>query len=79
MFSSLVYSSYFMLTKETGWPSSGNSNGAAIASPANQATAKSSILSAMGNKCIMFSAFNDPWKAPGEYDVEQYWVCSTFM
>jgi exo-beta-1,3-glucanase (GH17 family) len=27
----------------------------------------------MGNKVIMFSAFDDLWKSPGQYDVEQYW------
>jgi exo-beta-1,3-glucanase (GH17 family) len=59
---------------ESGWPSSGNSNGAAVASKSNQATAKSSILSAMNNKCVLFSAFDDSWKAPGSYGVEQYWV-----
>jgi len=58
---------------ESGWPSRGSSNGAAVPSAANQATAKSSILSRMGNKCIMFSAFNDHWKSPGQYGVEQYW------
>jgi exo-beta-1,3-glucanase (GH17 family) len=28
----------------------------------------------MGNKCVLFSAFDDSWKAPGSYGVEQYWV-----
>jgi len=63
-----------VLITESGWPSAGDPNGAAVASPANQATAKSSILSSMGNKCVLFSAFDDAWKAPGQYDVEQHWV-----
>jgi exo-beta-1,3-glucanase (GH17 family) len=28
----------------------------------------------MANKCILLSAFNDLWKSPGPYLVEQYWV-----
>jgi exo-beta-1,3-glucanase (GH17 family) len=63
-----------MLIPETGWPSAGDPNGQAVASTENQEIAKSGILSAMGNKCVMFSAFNDAWKDPGQYDVEQYWV-----
>lgn len=65
-----------VLIPESGWPSAGNSNGAAIASKSNQATAKAGILSAMGNKCVLFSAFDDSWKNPGSYGVEQYWVVS---
>jgi exo-beta-1,3-glucanase (GH17 family) len=63
-----------LLMAESGWPSAGDSNGAAVASPGNQATAKSSILSTMSNKCVLFSAFDDAWKAPGQYGIEQYWV-----
>lgn len=68
-----------VLITETGWPSAGNANGAAIPSKANQATAKAGILSSMGNKCVLFSAFDDAWKAPGEYDVEQHWVRSLIL
>ena len=64
---------------ETGWPSAGNSNGAAVASPENQAIAKASILSAMKNQCVLFSAFDDLWKSPGEYNVEQHWVRTLIM
>jgi exo-beta-1,3-glucanase (GH17 family) len=63
-----------LTNSESGWPSAGSANGAAVASHSNHATAKSSILSAMGNKVCMFSAFDDPWKAPGQYGIEQYWV-----
>jgi len=65
-----------VLITESGWPSAGNSNGAAVPSKSNQQTAVSSILGSMGNKCVMFSAFNDAWKSPGSYGVEQYWVFS---
>ena len=62
-----------LLMSESGWPSAGNTNGAAVASAANQQIALSSILSSMGNKFISFEAFNDAWKAPGDLGVEQYW------
>ena len=63
-----------VLITESGWPSAGNSNGAAVPSTANQVIAKAGILSSTGNKCVLFSAFNDAWKAPGQYNVEQHWV-----
>jgi exo-beta-1,3-glucanase (GH17 family) len=63
-----------ILTLETGWPTAGDSNGAANPSPADQATAVGSILSTMTNQVILLSAFNDLWKAPGYLNVEQYWV-----
>ncbi|EMC95298.1 glycoside hydrolase family 17 protein [Baudoinia panamericana UAMH 10762] len=61
---------------ETGWPSQGNANGAAVPSSDNQKTAISSILSAAGPNSVMFSYSNDMWKAPGNLDVEQYWGCA---
>ena len=63
------------LIEESGWPSAGQSNGVAVPSQINQATANAGILSSMGNKCVLFSAFNDQWKNPGQHGVEQYWVC----
>jgi len=58
---------------ETGWPWSGESNGQAVASPANQAAAVSSIKNTVSSNLIMFTAFNDMWKSPGYLDVEQSW------
>jgi hypothetical protein len=75
MFSLLVFHSTTHLISESGWPSSGGSNGLAIPSKSNQAVAKASILSSLGNKCVLFSAFDDSWKSPGTYGVEQHWVC----
>lgn len=56
---------------EAGWPHSGESNGKANASPADQAAALSSIKSATGSSCILFTGFDDLWKAPGLYSIEQ--------
>lgn len=58
---------------ETGWPSGGGSNGAAIASPDAQAAAIGDILAKAGQKSVVFSFTDDAWKAPG---VEQHFGCS---
>jgi len=58
---------------ETGWPWSGDANGQAVASVADQKTAVSSIKSTVSDNLIMFTAFNDMWKAPGYKSVEQSW------
>ncbi|KAK6465422.1 soluble cell wall protein [Scheffersomyces coipomensis] len=58
---------------ETGWPSQGESNGVAVPSKPNQEAAVSSIKSSCGSDVVLFTAFNDLWKAPGAFDAEQYW------
>lgn len=57
---------------ESGWPSQGQTYGVAVPSPENQASAISSIKSSCGDSTILFTAFNDYWKADGEYGVEKY-------
>lgn len=58
-----------VIISESGWPSGGGNNGAAIASPEDQETAINSIWQATGGACTFFSYKNDPWKPAG---VEQY-------
>ncbi|KAK7206476.1 glycoside hydrolase superfamily [Myxozyma melibiosi] len=58
---------------ESGWPTQGDDFGVAVPSTANQKTAISAIESSVGAKVIEFTAFNDLWKSPGDYNVEQYW------
>ena len=58
---------------ETGWPYQGSANGAAVPGIAEQQTAISALLSSAGKQCVVFDSFDAPWKAPGEYGVEQYW------
>jgi len=58
---------------ETGWPSQGDNNGVAVPSVANQQSAISSIKSKCGDSAVLFTAFNDLWKAPGAFNAEQYW------
>jgi exo-beta-1,3-glucanase (GH17 family) len=55
-----------VIISETGWPSGGPSNGAAIASPSDQAAAIASIKSATGDGGVTwFSWTNDDWKPAG--------------
>lgn len=61
---------------EIGWPKSGNSNGAAVASPENQKTAMKKIMEKVGTESCLFSFQDDGWKAPGDLGVEQYFGCA---
>jgi exo-beta-1,3-glucanase (GH17 family) len=61
---------------EIGWPSAGNSNGAAVASPENQKIAIHKIQEAVGDEACIFSYQNDPWKDAGDLNVEQYFGCA---
>ncbi|KAK9475028.1 glycoside hydrolase [Dipodascopsis tothii] len=58
---------------ETGWPHSGNSNGDATPSTDNQKIALDSLVSVVADDIMLFTAYDDLWKADGEYDVEKYW------
>jgi exo-beta-1,3-glucanase (GH17 family) len=60
---------------ESGWPSQGQPNGAAIAGVAEQKEAIDSIIAKVGSKSAIFSFGNDAWKSPGEYNVEQHFGC----
>lgn len=57
--------------RETGYPSSGDTNGNNVPSEANQRIAVKNILSALDYKGVLFTCFNDLWKSPGPYNVEQ--------
>lgn len=58
---------------ETGWPSAGSNNGAAVPGVAEQATAIKSIAAAVGDRSVILSYANDDWKEPGPFDCEQFW------
>lgn len=60
---------------ETGWPSSGKSNGAAIAGTSEQNAAIKSLIKEVGPESVFFSFGNDPWKEPGPFGIEQFWGC----
>jgi len=63
---------------ESGWPSQGDPNGAAIASAANQASAISALMTAFSSDpadLFLFNAFNTYWKTSGagQFNAEPYW------
>jgi exo-beta-1,3-glucanase (GH17 family) len=58
---------------ESGWPSGGGDNGAALANPDAQATAIQDIVAKLGDKTVVFSFTNDNWKPAG---VQQHFGCS---
>ena len=60
---------------ESGWPSAGNTNGAAVPGKSEQKEAITSILEKCGKQSVIFSYENDLWKAAGSYGVEQSWGC----
>ncbi|CAK9685592.1 unnamed protein product [Candida parapsilosis] len=62
-----------VLITETGWPSRGDSNNKAVPSKENQEAAIQSIKDTCGSASILFTAFNDLWKADGPYNAEKYW------
>lgn len=61
---------------ETGWPSAGDANGAAVPGVSQQKTAVDGIIASAGSKSAIFSYENDSWKSPGNLGVEQYWGCA---
>ncbi|QDS68294.1 hypothetical protein FKW77_010658 [Venturia effusa] len=61
---------------ETGWPSAGNSNGKAVASPSDQAAAIADIVDKVGDHSVIFSYDDDSWKSAGSFGVEQYFGCA---
>ncbi|SCU80677.1 LAMI_0B03356g1_1 [Lachancea mirantina] len=62
-----------ILITETGWPTQGQSFGNCVPSQQNQINCVSSITQSHGSQVILFTTFNDYWKQPGPYGVEQYW------
>lgn len=61
---------------EIGWPIAGNANKAAIPGKAQQKEAMRSIIDKLGDHACIFSYQNDSWKAPGAFNVEQYFGCA---
>lgn len=62
-----------VIITESGWPSKGQAYGKAIPSKENQQIAIQSIKGSCGDATILFTAFNDYWKADGSWGVEKYW------
>jgi exo-beta-1,3-glucanase (GH17 family) len=64
---------------ETGYPSQGDVNGNNVPSPDNQMTAVYSILEALDGDVTLLTTFDDFWKEPGPYGVEQYFGAAWFL
>lgn len=62
-----------ILITESGWPTYGNTVGQAVPSQQNQYLSVKSLANVMGSQVIMFTTFNDYWKSPGSWNVEQHW------
>ncbi|KAH3671506.1 hypothetical protein OGAPHI_000209 [Ogataea philodendri] len=60
-----------VLVLETGYPSEGIQNGGNIPSKENQRIAIKGILEQAGSKTTILSTYNDYWKEPGPYGIEQ--------
>lgn len=57
---------------ETGYPSKGDTNGNNVPSAQNQYLAIQSIIEKTGGDVTILTTFNDYWKQPGPYGIEQY-------
>lgn len=68
-----------VVVTETGYPSNGNANGKNIPSAANQKLAIESILKELNGQVTILSYFNDVWKNPGPYGIEQSFGCETLL
>ncbi|KAL8746764.1 MAG: hypothetical protein Q9184_007701 [Pyrenodesmia sp. 2 TL-2023] len=60
---------------ETGWPSKGEANGAAVPGSWEQRTAVEGILGKAGGRSAFFSFVDDLWKEEGEWGVERSFGC----
>lgn len=60
---------------ETGYPSKGDTNGNNVPSAENQAVAIKSIIESTGGDVTILTTFEDFWKSPGPYGIEQYFGC----
>lgn len=68
-----------VLITETGYPSKGNVNGNNVPSPENQEIAIKSIIEKTGGQVTILTTYNDFWKHPGPYGIEQYFGVITLL
>lgn len=57
---------------ESGYPHQGDTYGNNVPSPENQYTAIQTIIESTGGDVTILTTFDDFWKDPGQYGVEQY-------
>ncbi|QLL32943.1 hypothetical protein HG536_0D04650 [Torulaspora globosa] len=68
-----------VVVTETGYPRTGSTNGKNVPSAANQKVAIESILSKLNNQVTILSYFDDLWKNPGPYGIEQSFGIQSLM
>ncbi|VVT51378.1 uncharacterized protein SAPINGB_P003076 [Magnusiomyces paraingens] len=56
---------------ETGYPSGGNVHGNQAPSPHGQAVAITQIYNVLKGDVVMFTMYDDYWKSPGPFNIEQ--------
>ena len=66
-----------IINLETGWPTQGSPNGAAVPGVQEQITALTGIVQEAGDDCVFFSYADDSWKPPGQFGVEPHWGCAS--
>lgn len=57
---------------ESGYPHQGDTLGVNVPSPENQHIAIKAIIESTGGDVTILTTFDDFWKDPGQYNVEQY-------
>ncbi|ANB11466.1 Scw11p [Sugiyamaella lignohabitans] len=57
---------------ETGYPHTGDVNGLNVPSPDNQRAAIESLLQAFNGQITILTTYDDYWKQPGPYNIEQH-------
>lgn len=68
-----------VLITETGYPSQGDTNGNNVPSADNQYQAIKSIIEETGGDVTILTTYNDFWKNPGPYGIEQYFGTITLF
>ncbi|KAG0681221.1 hypothetical protein C6P42_004305 [Pichia californica] len=61
-----------IVVTETGYPNEGNVNGNNVPSAENQLLAVQSILDVVGTEVTILTTFENLWKSPGSYNIEQH-------
>lgn len=64
---------------EAGYPSAGNVNGNQVPTKSNQETAIFAMRDALNGIATWFTCYDDYWKAPGPYGVEQHFGILDFL
>ncbi|MCJ1394043.1 hypothetical protein MMC18_006921 [Xylographa bjoerkii] len=64
----------YTMVAEAGWPTQGQTNGAAVPGTAQQSTAVASLKTSLSSDLVVYTAFNNLWEIspPGTFGTEKY-------